>query len=76
RKAAEDWNAKYEFVRTLVEQSGLWLDDDGQTSGSLSSAVVCTGITSSAVNRMICRKNFAVPSCASDWYIRTVRKKR
>ncbi len=70
------WNAKFDDVCQMVESSSLWLDESGSASSDISSAVACTGITSSAVSRTICRKRFNQPSCADDWYIKTKRKSK
>ncbi|MCR5762083.1 MAG: hypothetical protein K6G00_01720 [Treponema sp.] len=74
KKAETEWNAKLKNVCNMVEQSGVWVDSEGQASADIEAAVACSGITSSAVKKSICRKNYDQPSCADDWYIKTEAK--
>ena len=71
-----EWNAKYSDVCRLVKKSGLWIDGSGCASSDISAAVVCNGITNSAVSRTIYRKKMTQPSCADDWVIKTKRKSK
>ena len=76
KKLDVGWNTKYDKVRNMVENSGVWHDCQGCVSSDISSAVVCSGVTSSSVNKIICRKNFTIPSCSSDWYIKNNSRRK
>ena len=70
KKDAEDWDAKFASYCRAVEQSGMWLDGDGQASSEFGSAFVAEGITSSAVTRtMRLRSLTPGPHSASDWVV-------
>lgn len=76
-KQGSEWSKKYSSICNLVEESGLWLDSNDNATCDIQSAVSCNGISSSSVNKIITRRNFTVPTCASDWFIKsnTPRKK-
>lgn len=70
KKAADSWDGKYASFCRSVEQSGRWLDGQGQASAEYASAFAADGITSSAVTRTMKRRNLDFrPSSAADWYV-------
>ncbi|MBP5157117.1 MAG: hypothetical protein ILP18_04505 [Treponema sp.] len=70
KKEAADWDGKYASFLKAVEQSGRWLDGEGNVSTEFESAFVAEGITSSAVTRTMRRRKLdAGPSSAADWCV-------
>ena len=63
-------DGKYASFCRSVEQSGRWLDGQGQVSAEYASAFAAEGITSSAVTRTMKRRNLDFrPSSAADWEV-------
>lgn len=70
KKESGSWDGKYESYCRAVEQSGRWLDGQGQATADFPSAFPATNITSSAVTRTMKRRNLEFrPSSAADWYV-------
>ncbi len=70
KKESGSWDGKYESYCRAVEQSGRWLDGQGQAAADFASAFPATNITTSAVTRTMKRRNLEFrPSSAADWYV-------
>ncbi len=70
KKESGSWDGKYEPFCRAVEQSGRWLDGQGQAAADFASAFPATNITTSAVTRTMKRRNLEFrPSSAADWYV-------
>lgn len=70
KKEAGSWDSKYASFCRAVEQSGRWLDGQGQATADFASAFPATNITSSAVTRTMKRRNLEFrPSSSADWEV-------
>lgn len=70
KKDVGSWDSKYAPFCRAVEQSGRWLDGQGQAAADFASAFPATNITSSAVTRTMKRRNLEFrPSSSADWYV-------
>jgi hypothetical protein len=70
KKEADSWASTYEPYCRAVEQSGRWLDGQGQPSADYAGAFAAEGITSSAVTRTMRRRSLDFcPSSAADWEV-------
>lgn len=57
QSTAAEWADGFAELLSAVEQSGKWVDEDGNASCAIQSAFVCDGITSSAATRTMSRQN-------------------
>lgn len=57
QSTAVEWDEGFAELLSAVEQSGIWVDEDGNASCAIQSAFVCDGITSSAATRTMSRQN-------------------